>query len=191
MRAVGSSVWVQGFAACAVVWAAMGCGPAVEPDDPSEYADAEGEEPQATTVVSEQPTLVVVQCPPGSVCTTPQPAPAAVYIHPAPAAVMVPPPPRYGVHPLVRAEVLDKYPKFRKCYEKGLDRNPGLAGRVFVRMKVDSDGEVDEAFDYGSNLPDRDVVKCTVKVFKGLDFGDFVGREVYHTLDFSPTAIRG
>lgn len=172
------------FAGALFSW---GCGAAVEPEDASDYDDRGA----SYEVVTEQPTLVVVQCPPGSVCTHPQPAPAAVVITPAPAVVASPPVVPARVHPLVQSQVLDHYPKFRKCYEKGLRHNPTLGGRVTVRMKVDSDGEVDEAFDYGSSLPDRKVVRCVVKVFKGLDFRDSVGRIVFHSLDFSPNAIRG
>lgn len=178
--------WIAG----AFVVSCWGCGSAVEPEDASDY----DEHRASYEVVTEQPTLVVVQCPPGSVCTHPQPAPAAVVITPAPAVIAAPiavPPAPARAHPLVQSEVLDHYPKFRKCYEKGLRHNPGLGGRVTVRMNVDDDGEVDEAFDYGSSLPDRKVVRCVVKVFKGLDFRDSVGRIVVHSLDFSPTAIRG
>lgn len=57
------------------------------------------------------------------------------------------------------------------CYETGLRRNPGLAGRVQVRFVIGRDGSVVVAQDSaGSDLPDPQVRACVVKTFLSLSF---------------------
>jgi hypothetical protein len=219
---------------------AAGCGAADPPDDPSsgpatwddeagddeagddEAGDDAGGSDAGGVRAEHRPTVVVMQCPPGTVAvqaepsksptvvvteggtiTTPAGTQTVVTHAPLPASLAAectplrdkPAPvaqaPRVaapaGVHPAVRAEVLDHYPKFRRCYEKGLARNPALAGKVVVRMKIDADGEVDEAYDWGSTLPDLKVVRCVVDEYEDMDFRTNVGKEVVYPLDFTPS----
>ncbi len=60
--------------------------------------------------------------------------------------------------------------RFRNCYERGLTRNPDLAGRVVTRFVIDRDGAVVATSDSGSDLPDREVVSCVVRSFGALSF---------------------
>lgn len=60
--------------------------------------------------------------------------------------------------------------RFRACYERGLQKNPNLAGRVLTRFVIDRAGQVVEATDAGSDLPDPEVVACVVHGFRSLDF---------------------
>jgi len=200
----------------------VACGPAADPpEDPSsvEYGQEEASDDAPNAHVQHRPTVVVMQCPPGTIAVegtpsnretvivtddavitapkgthavvTHEPLPRAIALECKPvakavtvkAAVVVP----RGIHWAVKAEVREHYAKFRRCYEKGLRRNPTLAGQVVVRMKVDSDGEVDEAYNWGSTLPDLRVVRCIVDEYEDMDFQTNVGREVVYPLDFSPS----
>lgn len=60
--------------------------------------------------------------------------------------------------------------RFRACYERGLAKNPNLAGRVVARFVIDRAGQVTDASDGGSDLPDPEVVACVVRGFYSLDF---------------------
>ncbi|HTM45616.1 MAG TPA: AgmX/PglI C-terminal domain-containing protein [Polyangiaceae bacterium] len=71
---------------------------------------------------------------------------------------------------VVQRTVRQNYGRFRMCYEKGLVRNPALAGRVEVRFLIDSSGAVAQAMQGASDLPDPDVSSCIVKQFFALSF---------------------
>jgi hypothetical protein len=71
---------------------------------------------------------------------------------------------------VVQRTVRQNYGRFRMCYEKGLVKNPGLAGRVEVRFLIDSSGAVAQAMQGASDLPDPDVTSCIVKQFFALSF---------------------
>jgi Ca-activated chloride channel family protein len=60
--------------------------------------------------------------------------------------------------------------RFRACYERGLMKNPQLAGRVLTRFVIDLAGQVASASDAGSDLPDPEVVACVVRGLYSLDF---------------------
>ena len=66
--------------------------------------------------------------------------------------------------------VRNNYGSFRFCYQKGLESNPNLAGRVSVRFVINRDGAVSTAGNGGSDLPDSSVVSCIVRSFYGLSF---------------------
>jgi hypothetical protein len=59
---------------------------------------------------------------------------------------------------------------FRACYEVGLQDNPSLAGRVVVRFRIDSAGNVSSAYNAGSSLPGWVVIGCMVRVLYRLPF---------------------
>ncbi len=59
--------------------------------------------------------------------------------------------------------------RLRHCYERGLERDASLAGRVTVRFVIGRDGIVASAQDGGSTLPDPQVVACVVGCFPGID----------------------
>jgi Ca-activated chloride channel family protein len=60
--------------------------------------------------------------------------------------------------------------RFRACYERGLARNPNLAGRVSTRFVIDRAGAVSDSRDAGSDLADPEVVACVVRHFRALEF---------------------
>jgi hypothetical protein len=88
----------------------------------------------------------------------------------------------------IRRVVQDNHGRFRGCYERGIERNPALHGRVETQFVIGRDGAVTFAVDAGSDLPDRAVVRCVVEVFRDLSFpapaGGTVG--VVYPLTFSP-----
>jgi hypothetical protein len=71
---------------------------------------------------------------------------------------------------LVRRIVRQNYGQFRLCYERGLDRNPALAGQVKTLFVIDLEGDVSKASNDGSDLADADVVQCIVSSFKRMNF---------------------
>ena len=71
---------------------------------------------------------------------------------------------------LIRRIVRARFNSLRFCYEKGLQTNPTLAGRVAVKFVIDANGAVPTAQDAGSTLSDATVVSCMVGVFKVMQF---------------------
>lgn len=60
--------------------------------------------------------------------------------------------------------------RFRVCYERGLAKNPELAGRVVTKFVIGRDGAVSAASNAGSDLPDAEVISCIVRSFYPLAF---------------------
>ncbi len=71
---------------------------------------------------------------------------------------------------VIQRIVRQNYGRFRRCYERGLMRNPSLQGRVSVRFAIDRSGRVPHAGNAGSDLPDAEVVQCVARSFRGLSF---------------------
>jgi hypothetical protein len=71
---------------------------------------------------------------------------------------------------VVQRVVREHLPAIRECYERGLEKNEHLAGRVGVLFTIDGRGNVSFAADAGSDLPDADAVTCIVGVFRSLQF---------------------
>jgi hypothetical protein len=81
--------------------------------------------------------------------------------------------------------------RFRYCYERALDRNPTLQGRVVTRFIIARDGSVAfAAADRGeSGFPDAGVVSCIVHAFGALSFPQPEGGTVtvVYPLSLSPS----
>jgi hypothetical protein len=60
--------------------------------------------------------------------------------------------------------------RLRFCYQDGLRREPGLAGRIPVRFVVDPGGTVVVASDAGSTVADPAVVRCVLSAFAAMVF---------------------
>ncbi len=62
--------------------------------------------------------------------------------------------------------------RFRYCYERALDRDPGLQGRVVTRFLIARDGSVGFSADVPeeSDFPEPGVVSCIVRAFGALSF---------------------
>lgn len=89
---------------------------------------------------------------------------------------------------VIQRIVRQNYGRFKMCYERGLQGNPNLAGRVATRFVIGRDGAVSNVSNGGSDLPDSSVVGCVVKSFYGLSFPaptDGIVTVVY-PISFSP-----
>jgi hypothetical protein len=60
--------------------------------------------------------------------------------------------------------------RLRRCYEDGLRREPGLAGRIPVRFAVSERGSVIVAADGGATVADPAVVRCVLGAFAAMTF---------------------
>jgi hypothetical protein len=60
--------------------------------------------------------------------------------------------------------------RFRLCYERGLQKDPTLSGRVSVRFVIGRDGAVSNVSHGGSDMSDSSVVSCVLRAFYGLQF---------------------
>jgi hypothetical protein len=90
-------------------------------------------------------------------------------------APMLRPPPTIDTNGRLPAEVIQRivrqnFGRFRLCYESGLRQNPGLQGRVVTKFVIGRDGQVAQAQDAGSDLPNQEVVSCVVRSFGNLSF---------------------
>ncbi len=79
---------------------------------------------------------------------------------------------------------------FRMCYEKGLVKNPALAGTVKVKFVIAADGKVSTASDAGSDLPDETVKTCIINQVKSLTFPQPEGGIVTVTYPFVFSAAK-
>jgi len=70
---------------------------------------------------------------------------------------------------VVQRIVRQNFGRFRLCYEKGLERNPNLQGRVTVRFVIARDGRVSNVGG-GGDIPDGEMVACVTRSFYGLSF---------------------
>lgn len=84
--------------------------------------------------------------------------------------------------------IRQNFGRFRACYEKGLLRNPSLAGTVRARFVIGRSGAVESAQDGGSSMPDPAVTACVVRAFSGISFPQPVDGIVMVTypIAFSP-----
>jgi hypothetical protein len=71
--------------------------------------------------------------------------------------------------PVVQRIVRQSFGAFRLCYERGLQMNPNLIGKVTVKFAIGPKGTV-PAVASGGDLPDAVVVACVGKAFRGLTF---------------------
>jgi hypothetical protein len=60
----------------------------------------------------------------------------------------------------------------RMCYERSLDLNPTLEGKIDVALFVDEKGRPTEVCSAGSTLPNRQVVECVIHVFSQFRFAE-------------------
>jgi hypothetical protein len=77
------------------------------------------------------------------------------------------PPARAGEAPdALVAALRSRWSGVRACYAEGLRRTPGLWGRLAMRLRINSKGEVIEAAEVESRFPDRDVTECALRVYE-------------------------
>ena len=147
-------------AALAFVSSLVGCGPAPYSLDP---------EPPP------QPAPVVVPA-----------APAVLYMQQQP-GVLVAPVAAPGPDASMLATLRSHHPALRACYEKARRRNPELRGQVVMRLMIDDDGDVDEVYDHGSDLPSRKAIECMREVYEDIQFSRQPARtSIVYPLYFAP-----
>ena len=169
------------------------CGPADLPVEDAHDVVAASPPPPGYYLPPAPPTIIVVQCPamgsPACAVTLPETVPVGL-----PPPLLAAPPaivPRIAaappaMDPRIQAVVRSHDAKFRRCYEKGLRRNPVLRGRVVVRLVIDPDGEVDSVRDHGSTLYDEGVMECILEEYEDLEFPRSSGMTVVYPLEFAP-----
>jgi hypothetical protein len=59
-------------------------------------------------------------------------------------------------------------PDMQRCYQKGIEKKADLAGKMHVRLSVKADGKIDHATDMESQIPDKEVVGCILKLFDAM-----------------------
>jgi hypothetical protein len=88
----------------------------------------------------------------------------------------------------IQSVVRANFDALRACYETGLKRDAQLRGRVGVRFVIGLDGRVSGVSDEGSDMPDREVLRCVLDGFRLLEFprpdGGIV--KVVYPIIFSP-----
>ena len=83
---------------------------------------------------------------------------------------------------VVKRIVRATFPRFRACYELGVDRDPKLKGQVTGRLLVDSTGAVSAVKDGPTTIPDPIVASCVMGVFQTMAFPEPVGGDVEITM---------
>lgn len=71
---------------------------------------------------------------------------------------------------VIRRIVRQHINRVRYCYEKGVQRDPALEGKVVVHFVISAKGAVTSAADKGSSLKDKEVVSCVLSTFKSMQF---------------------
>jgi Ca-activated chloride channel family protein len=71
---------------------------------------------------------------------------------------------------LIRRTIQRQLNALRHCYERELQSNPGLSGRVVVRFVIDADGKVGTALIAETTLNNAKVEKCLLKIFSRMIF---------------------
>jgi len=66
----------------------------------------------------------------------------------------------------VRAIVVAEKAKLRACYERGLERDPGLVGRVVLVLEVGQSGTATHVFEARREGLGEEEVKCFAHVLK-------------------------
>ncbi len=61
-------------------------------------------------------------------------------------------------------------PHFRRCYARGLEKNPALSGQVDVRLVLDKSGNIYELKLTSAELDDPAMVECVVAAFRKLKY---------------------
>lgn len=66
--------------------------------------------------------------------------------------------------------VRQSFGRLRACYERGLQRNPDLEGRIAVKFVIDREGSVAMASAAERTLDDASVATCVVKAYEAMTF---------------------
>jgi len=78
----------------------------------------------------------------------------------------------------IREVVVKERPNLRACYERGLEKNPALAGRLVLVLEVAQNGMASHVFEARRSGLGDDEVRCFARVLKAAHFHDGAGRAV-------------
>ena len=70
----------------------------------------------------------------------------------------------------INSYIRKNFGDIKKCYEKGLEKNPEMKGRVLVNMIISESGDVSLANALRSTLGDAEVENCVAGVIKKIKF---------------------
>ena len=84
--------------------------------------------------------------------------------------------------------VRQSFDRIQACYSAGLRANPGLQGRVSIKLVIGKNGGTKSATVASSDLADKEVTSCVTKVFASLSFPQPEREEVtvVYPVAFSP-----
>jgi hypothetical protein len=90
---------------------------------------------------------------------------------------------------VIQRVIRQNFVRFRACYERGLQVDPKLAGKVTVRFEIAPDGSVSAVSKGESTLPNKDVVACVTSAFMTISFPQPDGGKVsvIYPLVFTPS----
>ena len=71
---------------------------------------------------------------------------------------------------IIKRIVRQNFRRMRQCYQRGLDANPNLSGKMTVELVIAPDGRVSSATSKDAQIPDAQVVDCVLLVMKSLAF---------------------
>ena len=89
----------------------------------------------------------------------------------------------------IQRTVRQNFGRFRVCYERALQRNAALMGKVVVKFVINRDGAVGAVSrDEKTTMPDEEVVSCVVEAFRTITYpppdGGIV--TVVYPINFAP-----
>ena len=65
----------------------------------------------------------------------------------------------------------DRWAAVKTCYQAGIERRPGLWGRLAVRLRIAPSGEIVESSEIESRFPDADVALCAIRALARAPIG--------------------
>ena len=72
---------------------------------------------------------------------------------------------------VIQRIVRQNFGRFRLCYERGLQKDPTLSGKVAVKFVIDTQGAVSSSTrDSTTTMTDANVVSCITRAFSSLSF---------------------
>jgi hypothetical protein len=90
--------------------------------------------------------------------------------------------------PAVLSTVAPRFGRFRECFERALEREPALRGRVDLQLDVDPNGAAENVRIMRSDLTSPEMTPCLVGALAGLSFSAADGPSVVtYPLAFMPS----
>jgi hypothetical protein len=90
----------------------------------------------------------------------------------------------------IRRVILQNINQFKSCYERALNRDPSLSGKIVLNWSIVDKGRVGEAGVGSSTMGSSEVEQCTVRVLRTLRFPEPPAgqvADVQYPFVFAPT----